>query len=154
MKRTIEKLVDQVLAFEVKAEESYSHFSKKFSADDDAHEFWKSLAHDEIEHAEYANVMLTELSHEQRTIEPKYSDWYPVEQCLSYMENNPYKGLGSVQEAYEYTEKVENYEVTSIVQLIGQEHMPESYRTELLHKQLIEHYGMIERFKNRAKGSI
>ena len=72
-----------------------------------------------------------------------------MEQLVLYMKDNPYHDIETVQGAYEYTEKIEGYEVTSIVQMIAQECIPESHRTELLYMQLAQHYKMVDEFKDR-----
>ena len=153
MTKNVGKLLELSSECELKAAEAYSHFAEKFSLDRDVHSFWNILSKDEIEHARFISQISDELTRDQKAIETRESQWHPVEQLAIYMKDNPYHDIETVQEAYEYTEKIEGYEVTSIVQLIAQECMPESHRTELLYKQLAEHYKMVDEFRNR-EGSI
>ena len=150
MKKDINAMLEMARECELKAEEAYSHFAEKFAYSHDAHKFWDALSSDEKEHAAIICAISRELETEQKAMEPEYSQWYPMEKLLMYVSANPFNKIDSIREAYEYTEKIENYEVTSIVQLLAKEYMPDDQRSELLHKQLDVHYKMIEDFKKKT----
>ena len=148
MRKDINTMLEMARECELKAEEAYGYFANKFACNHDAHNFWSSLSSDEKEHAEIIHEISRCLTAEQKSMEPEYSQWYPIEQLLIFANANPFNEIDSIREAYEYTEKIENYEVTSIVQILAKEYIPDDQRGELLHKQLDVHYRMIEDFKN------
>jgi rubrerythrin len=151
MNRNVYELLKKASACELKAAEAYSHFAEKFSSDKAAQGFWDVLATDENEHAQFISKILAELTKDQGMMETQQSQWNPIDQLLLYLKNNSYHDITTVHEAYQYTEKIESYEVTTIVQIVAQECIPKSQRTELLHKQLNEHYKLIEKFGNNKE---
>ena len=146
----IEEMLLKAKDCELKASEAYDHFAKMFTSDSKAHAFWKDLSSDEKEHAAFISSMLSELTAEQKTMEADYSQWYPIITLFEYMIHMPCNSIKSVQEAYTYTEKIENSEFTRIVHLLLQEFIPDDKRNEVLHKQLQTHYKKIEEFKSNT----
>jgi rubrerythrin len=146
MKVNIGRLLEMAQECERKASRIYRTFADRFSSDHEAFTFWDALSKDEMAHEQYIVQLSKDLTSEIRSMEPKHHQLYPVEHLLQFMKDNPADEIAAIRDAISYTDRIENYEVTSIVQIVSQEYIHDDRRNEFFQKQLAEHYCMAEEF--------
>ena len=142
----LDKLLQMAKECELGMKHAYDHFAESFQEQDTESSMWKKLAHDEAEHMKLLTDLIRALSDEQRRKVPDLALVDPIEKQIEFMTNNPYENMTTLNGALSYTKKLEDYEVSTIVQMAMKEQLPNDERINLLHKQLSEHYGLLQKY--------
>ena len=128
----------------------YNTFSQKFHEHKGMSSFWSMLSNEEKEHCAFVDEMMNSLSKEQRLMELPPSQWEPIEQLKQYIDYSE-DLLTTIEEAIIFTERAEEYEITSLMLLLSKKITPKNRRNDILNMQLSDHYKKIRNFINKHK---
>ncbi|MBI5640873.1 MAG: hypothetical protein HZA17_10645 [Nitrospirae bacterium] len=144
---TIAELFRRAISIEKKAGVFYQGLSKKFSNHPAVSDFWKTMMHDEAEHAGILQNILDSLSEERREETVDVSVMNISKEEVDYF-SSVYSLLRieTLDDAYELAFRLESSEINSKVQSLISNYVPSEKRASLILSVLKDHISRLDDF--------
>jgi rubrerythrin len=140
---TVDKLFESAIAAEKAAEALYRGLEAKFAHHQEAADFWKQYAAEEVGHARWLERLRGRLSAEQLAAPADPDVLQQAHRAIQFSVEHALKGVKDLEDAYQLANELENAETNAIFEFLITSFPRDEQTAPFLRAQLKSHVGKI-----------
>ena len=139
MERNLKTMFEHAINIEMAAAKIYHLYEKMFHHVPDVAGLWKSMAHDEINHAEILKESFESLPQSVLNTTPGQLMWQNLAIVNQALEKYISADIDSLDDALEIAHQMESSEINAIFKFLTLEHFSNSVRESFIESEIMDH---------------
>lgn len=139
MDRVLKCMFDYAIEIELYAAKVYKRYEKLFKHIPDVSDLWRTMALDEIRHAEILSETKRSLSPEVLETNPGNRMWENIYMVKKKLEDFKREEVKNLHDAIEISHQIENSEINAIFKFLNSEYFSTHVRNAFVESEIMDH---------------